>query len=315
MPFPHVKIVVMKKKIIFMGSPAFAVPILKELANAFDIITAVTQPDRPTGRGRKIEQSPIKKLSLALGLPLIQPMKIREAEVVNHLQIINPDLIVVAAYGQIIPKNILEIPSLGCINVHASLLPRWRGASPIQAAILSGDVITGVSIMKMDEGLDTGPIIAQQEISISIDDTFFSLSEKLSNLGASLLIETLGEYFSGKSKLTNQDEEQATKTHLIKKEEGLLDLKMPAEMLERAIRAYNPWPGTFFFWGSHQIKVLKAHILDSQKVQPNQHLVHQKKPAIGTGHGLLIMDIVQPAGKKAMTGEEFLRGAHDWLNN
>jgi methionyl-tRNA formyltransferase len=285
MPFPHVKIVVMKKKIIFMGSPAFAVPILKELANAFDIITAVTQPDRPTGRGRKIEQSPIKKLSLALGLPLIQPMKIREAEVVNHLQIINPDLIVVAAYGQ------------------------------IQAAILSGDVITGVSIMKMDEGLDTGPIIAQQEISISIDDTFFSLSEKLSNLGASLLIETLGEYFSGKSKLTNQDEEQATKTHLIKKEEGLLDLKMPAEMLERAIRAYNPWPGTFFFWGSHQIKVLKAHILDSQKVQPNQHLVHQKKPAIGTGHGLLIMDIVQPAGKKAMTGEEFLRGAHYWLNN
>jgi methionyl-tRNA formyltransferase len=221
----------------------------------------------------------------------------------------------VAAYGQIIPKNILEIPSLGCINVHASLLPRWRGASPIQAAILSGDVITGVSIMKMDEGLDTGPIIAQQEISISIDDTFFSLSEKLSNLGASLLIETLGEYFSGKSKLTNQDEEQATKTHLIKKEEGLLDLKMPAEMLERAIRAYNPWPGTFFFWGSHQIKVLKAHILDSQKVQPNQHLVHQKKPAIGTGHGLLIMDIVQPAGKKAMTGEEFLRGAHYWLNN
>ncbi len=298
-----------------MGSPAFAVPILKELAKAFDIITVVTQPDRPAGRGRKIEQSPIKELSLALGLPLIQPLKIRESEIVNHLQIINPDLIVVAAYGQILTKKILEIPSLGCINIHASLLPRWRGASPIQAAILSGDSITGVSIMKMDEGLDTGPIIAQREIPISINDTFFSLSENLSNLGASLLIETLGEYFSGKSKLTNQDDEQATKTHLIKKEEGLLDLKMPAEKLERAIRAYNPWPGTFFFWGSHQIKVLKAHILDSQKVQPNQHLVHQKQPAIGTVHGLLIMDIVQPAGKKAMTGEEFLRGAHDWLNN
>jgi methionyl-tRNA formyltransferase len=305
----------MKNKIVFMGSPEFAVPILKKVANAFEIITVVTQPDRPSGRGRKIEQSPIKELSLALGLPLIQPMKIKESEVVNHLQIINPDLIVVAAYGQILPKKILEIPFLGCINVHASLLPRWRGASPIQAAILSGDAITGVSIMKMDEGLDTGPIIAQREIPISIDDTFFSLSNNLSILGASLLIETLGEYFSGKAKLTNQDVEQATKTHLIKKEEGLLDFKMPAEMLERAIRAYNPWPGTFFFWGSHQIKVLKAHILDSQNGQPNQHLVHQKKPAIGTLHGLLVMDIVQPAGKKAMTGEEFLIGARDWINS
>jgi methionyl-tRNA formyltransferase len=304
----------MKKKIIFMGSPEFAVPILKGLTNFFNIITVVTQPDKPAGRGRKIEQSPIKELSLVLGLPMIQPIKIRQSEVVNHLQLLNPDLIVVAAYGQILPKKILDIPSLGCINVHASLLPRWRGASPIQAAILSGDAKTGVSIMKMDEGLDTGPIIAQREISISNDDTTFSLSEKLSNLGASLLIDTLIEFFSGKVKLTDQNDDHATKTHLIRKEEGILDLNIPAELLERAIRAYNPWPGTFFFWGSHQIKVIKAHILDNQKVQPNQHLIHQKKPTLGTVHGLLVLDTVQPAGKKAMTGEEFLRGAHDWLD-
>jgi methionyl-tRNA formyltransferase len=296
-----------------MGSPMFAVPILKELANAFDIVMVVTQPDRPSGRGRKIEQSPIKELSKTLGLSLIQPIKIKEPEVVNHLQTINPDLIVVAAYGQILSKNILEIPSFGCINIHASLLPRWRGASPIQAAILSGDSTTGITIMKMDEGLDTGPIIAQQEVQISIDDTFLSLSEKLSSIGATLLIDTLIQYISGKSKLINQNVEHATKTHLIKKGEGLLDINVSAEILEREIRAYNPWPGTFFFWGSRQIKVLKAHVLDNQKMQPNQHLVIQKKPALATMHGILVMDIIQPAGKNTMTGEEFLRGAHDWL--
>jgi methionyl-tRNA formyltransferase len=304
----------MKKKIVFMGSPAFAVPILKVLANYFGDITVITQPDRPAGRGRKIEQSPIKDLSLALGLPLIQPIKIRDSEAVNHLQNINPDLIVVAAYGQILPKSILEIPALGCINVHASLLPRWRGASPIQAAILSGDARTGVSIMKMDVGLDTGPIIAQREIPISIDDTFYSLSEKLADLSASILMDVLVEYISGKAVLTDQNNENATKTRLIRKGDGILDFSIAAEILERTVRAYNPWPGTYFFWRSAQIKVFKAHILESQNAQPEQHIVFQKKPALGTAHGLLVMDIIQPAGKKTMTGEEFLRGTHDWLD-
>ena len=297
-----------------MGSPVFAVPILRSLAAARDIIGVVTQPDRPAGRGRKIEQSAIKEISLSLGLPILQPIKIRDSGVVDHLRKLNPDLIVVAAYGQILPRSILEIPALGCINVHASLLPHWRGASPIQAAILAGDAVTGVSIIKMDAGLDTGPIMAQKEINISDDDTSFSLSDKLSNLGASLLLDTLDEYISGKNKMINQNDEQATKTHLIKKEEGMLDLNIAAEILERAVRAYNPWPGTFFFWNTHQIKVIKAHVLDSQKARPNQHVVFEKKPAIGTANGYLVMDFIQPAGKKTMSGEEFLRGAHNWLD-
>jgi len=304
----------MKKRIIFMGSPVFAVPILHNLAESSEVISVVTQPDRPAGRGRKIEQSAVKEASLLLSLPILQPVKIRDSFVVEHLRKLNPDLIVVAAYGQILPGSILEIPPLGCINVHASLLPRWRGASPIQTAILAGDSVTGVSIMKMDAGLDTGPIIAQKEINISEDDTAYSLSEKLSNLGASLLMETLEEYISGKNKMIYQNDEHATKTHLIKKEEGLLDFNISAKMLERAVRAFNPWPGTFFFWNTHQIKVIKAHLLDNQKARPNQHLVIEKKPAIGTTHGDFVMDYIQPAGKKTMSGEEFLHGANNWID-
>jgi len=227
---------------------------------------------------------------------------------------LNPDVIVVAAYGQILPRSILEIPHFGCINVHASLLPRWRGPSPIQAAILAGDSVTGVSIMKLVAGLDTGPIIAQKEITISSDDTASSLSEKLSNLGAALLLESLDGYFSGKNKLINQNDEEATKTHLIKKEEGRLDFNISAEILERAVRAYYPWPSTFFVWNSLQIKVIRAHVLDNQQTQPYQRMVFEKKPAIGTVKGYLVMDVVQKAGKKPMSGEEFLRGAHNWLD-
>ncbi len=303
----------MNKRIIFMGSPIFAVPILKSLINISDIVGVVTQPDRQAGRGRKVEQSPIKEIALSLGLPVFQPIRIRDSEVIDSLSKSNPDLIVVAAYGQILPVSILEIPPFGCINVHASLLPRWRGASPIQAALLAGDTVTGVSIMKMDEGLDTGPILMQREIEIVSEDNALSLSDKLSKLGASLLLETLSSYFLGKIQLKIQNSEQATKTYLIKKEEGLLDLNKPARLLERAVRAFYPWPGTFFFWRSQQIKVLKAHVFDSQNVQPNQHLVIEKKPAIGTADGILVMDIVQPAGKKNMAGEEFLHGNHNWL--
>ena len=297
-----------------MGSPVFAVPILRDLADASDIIRVVTQPDRPAGRGRKIEQSAINEISLSLSLPILQPIKIRDSGVVDHLRKLNPDVIVVAAYGQILPRSILEIPHFGCINVHASLLPRWRGPSPIQAAILAGDSVTGVSIMKMVAGLDTGPIIAQKEITISSDDTASSLSEKLSNLGAALLLESLDGYFSGKNKLINQNDEEATKTHLIKKEEGRLDFNISAEILERAVRAYYPWPSTFFVWNSLQIKVIRAHVLDNQQTQPYQRMVFEKKPAIGTVKGYLVMDVVQKAGKKPMSGEEFLRGAHNWLD-
>jgi methionyl-tRNA formyltransferase len=305
----------MKKRIVFMGSPGFAVPILQNLAGFSEIISVVTQPDQPAGRGRKIVQSAIKEASLKLRLPVLQPIKIRDSGVVDQIRELNPDVVIVAAYGQILPRAILEIPQFGCINVHASLLPRWRGASPIQAAILAGDAVTGVSIMKMDAGMDTGPIIAQEEFCISNDETYLSLSEKLSNQGASLLLDTLDKYLSGKITSINQCEDQATKTHIIKKIDGKLDFNYSAEQLERAVRAYHPWPGSFFFWKANQIKVIKTHVLESHNSMPNQHLVFEKKPAIGTTNGYLIMDIIQPAGKKPMSGEEFLHGTHDWSEN
>lgn len=298
-----------------MGSSDFAVPILNGLNEVYDVVGVVTQPDRPAGRGRNVMQSPIKGIALKLGLPVLQPLKIKDLDVVKQLSTLKPDLIVVAAFGQILSTNILNIPTFGCINVHASLLPRWRGASPIQAAILAGDSVTGISIMKMDAGLDTGPILTQKEINISNDETTTSLSDKLSKLGATILPETIDAYFSGKIILMNQNDEKAIKTHLIKKDDGRLDFNNPAEILERAIRAYYPWPGTFFSWNSHQIKVIKAYVIDDQPAQPNQHLIFEKKPAIGTEKGYLVMDLIQPEGKKAMSGEEFLRGAHNWLDS
>ena len=297
-----------------MGSPFFAVPILRSLIDAGEIIGVITQPDRPAGRGRKMEQSAVKELSLSMGLPLLQPLKIRDSGMVAALQKMNPDLIVVAAYGQILSEEILKIPNFGCINVHASLLPRWRGASPIQAAILAGDTVTGVSLMKMDAGLDTGPIIAQRKINIFDDDTASTLSGKLSYLGASLLLETLDKYFSGNIKMVRQNDEEVSKTRLIKKADGLLDLNKSANILERAVRAYNPWPGAYFFWRTLQIKVIKAKVLESSEARPNQHVIFANKPAIGTANGYLAMDSLQPAGKKPMSGEEYLRGVKNWLD-
>jgi len=296
-----------------MGSPDFALPSLRALANAYDVLGVVTQPDRASGRGRSLKSPPVKLLARELEVPVIQPEKLRMPEAMEQLRAWNPDLIVVAAFGQILRKDVLDLPRYGCINVHASLLPRWRGAAPINAAILHGDEKTGVTIMKMDVGLDTAPMLAQRAIRLTRDDMAGSVAETLSHLGADLLIETLPDYLSGKIQPVPQPEEGVTYAPMLKKEEGLLDFTRPAEELERHVRAFNPWPGAFMDFDGALLKVHRAHAgQEAGNAEIGQKLVYQGQPAVGTGGGLLILDEVQPAGKKSMSGKSFLSGARNW---
>ncbi|HVN15527.1 MAG TPA: methionyl-tRNA formyltransferase [Anaerolineales bacterium] len=301
----------MSIKIVFMGSPDFSLSTLRALANAYEVIGVVTQPDRASGRGRALKAPPVKTLALELGLPVIQPNKLREPEAMNQLRLWSPDLIVVAAFGQILKPEVLDLPRYGCINVHASLLPRWRGAAPINAAVLAGDEETGVTIMKMDVGLDTGPMLTQRTLRIAPDDTAGSLFDKLSTLGADLLIETLPGYLSGEIVPRAQSDEGATYAPMLKKEEGLLDFTRPAEELERRARAFNPWPGAYFEWRGGLLKVHRAHA-ETGNASVGKRLIYEGQPAVGAGSGILVLDEVQPAGKKSMSGKSFLAGAREW---
>ena len=298
-------------RIVFMGSPDFAVPALRALASHDDVIGVVTQPDRESGRGRALKSPPVKTLALELGLDVIQPEKLRAPEAMDQLRLWNPELIVVAAFGQILKPDVLTLPPHGCINIHASLLPRWRGAAPIQAALLAGDSQTGVTIMKMDQGVDTGALIDQRLLRIEEQDTTGSLSEKLSYLGADLLIETLPHYLSGELKPQVQDKDRATYAPMLKKEDGLLDFTKPVDELVRRVRAFNPWPGTHFEWGGGMLKVHLAHA-EKGSFSEGQRLVYQGQPAVGSRGGLLILDQVQPAAKRRMSGKAFLSGTRNW---
>jgi len=300
-------------KIVFMGSPDFALPGLRALAQDYEVIGVITQPDRASGRGREIKMPPVKTLALELGLPVMQPEKLRAPEAMQQLLAWNPDLIVVAAFGQILKKDVLELPRFGCLNVHASLLPRWRGAAPINAAILHGDEETGVTIMQMDVGLDTGPMLAKRSLRLSADDTAGSVTEALSNLGADLLIETLPEYLSGNIMPQPQPEEGATYAPMLKKEDGRLDFTRGVNELERQVRAFNPWPGAFMDYEGGLLKVHKAHV-EEGVASAGQRLVHLDQPAVGARDGLLILDEVQPSGKKSMSGKSFLAGARQWTS-
>lgn len=301
----------MSIRIVFMGSPDFSLPSLRSLAQTYQVIGVVTQPDRASGRGRELKAPPVKLLAQELNIPVIQPQKLREPEAKQQLQAWSPDLIVVAAFGQILKKDVLDMPRYGCINIHASLLPRWRGAAPINAAVLAGDEETGVTIMKMDVGLDTGPMLGMKSIRIKPDDTAGSLFEALSTLGADLLIETLPAYMDGKLTPQPQPEEGVTYAPMLKKENGLLDFNQPAVDLERRVRAMNPWPGAWFEWNGAMFKVHKAHV-GQGKAGAGKRWVEQDQPAVGAGGGVLILDEVQPPGKKPMSGKSFLAGARNW---
>ena len=301
----------MSIRLVFMGSPEFAVPALRALVAAYAVVGVVTQPDRPSGRGMTLTPPPVKLAAHELGIPVMQPEKLRAPEALEQLRAWAPELIVVAAFGQILRPNVLELPRFGCINIHASLLPRHRGAAPIQAAILSGDSETGVTIMKMDAGLDTGPLLRQRAIPIEAQDTGGSLFEKLSHLGGELLLETLVGYLGGEIAPQPQPETGATYFGMIKKEDGLLDFNLSAVEIERKIRAFSPWPGTFLQWQGAPLKTHRAHA-SAGKAQVGQRLVLDGLPAIGTADGLIVFDELQPAGKKSMPGKAFLAGGRDW---
>jgi methionyl-tRNA formyltransferase len=295
-----------------MGSPDFAVPSLEALAARYPVVGVVTQPDRPAGRGGTVVLPAVKVAALRLGIPVIQPEKLRHSEAMEQLQVWSPDVIVVAAFGQILRQNILDLPRFGCINVHGSLLPRWRGAAPIQAAILAGDKETGITIMKMDAGVDTGPMLSQRYIPIAEDDTGGSLFEKMAPLGAELLLETLPRYLSGELVPQPQLEEGAMYAPMLKKEDGLLDFTRPALELERRVRAMNPWPGAFFEWSGAPLKVHRARVSEEKGPGAGSRITVQGWPAVGTGDGMLILEEVQPAGKKSMPGKAFIAGARTW---
>ena len=308
----YAKIQGMQPRIVFMGSPEFALPSLKALAEHYPLVGVVTQPDRPAGRGRSATPPPVKTLADSLGLAVIQPERLKDPAALQQLQSWKPDLIVVTAFGQILRQVLLDLPPWGCLNVHASLLPRWRGAAPVQAAILNGDSITGVTLMKMDPGVDTGPMLAQRPLPIQPDDTAGSLAYQLADLGAALLVENLPAYLDGSLLPQAQDDSQATYAPMLKKEDGTLDFSLPAEVLARRVRAYNPWPGAAMQWQDQLLKIHRAHPVPVDPAGPGTRTVHASLPAVHTADGLLVLEEVQPAGKRAMTGQAFLLGARSW---
>lgn len=302
----------MSKRVVFMGSPDFSLASLRLLAQHYQVVGVVTQPDRASGRGRELKAPPVKLLAQELNIPIIQPEKLRNPEAMQQLQAWNPDLIVVAAFGQILKKDVLELPPYGCINIHASLLPRWRGAAPINAAVLAGDEETGVTIMKMDVGLDTGPMLAMKTIRIKPDDTAGSLFEALATLGADLLIETLPAYMDGKLTPQPQPEDGATYAPMLKKEDGRLAFNQPALELERRIRAMNPWPGAWFEWDGNLLKVSRGIVGEAKGKAVGNRFIVDGRPAVQCADGVLILEEVLPPGKKIMSGKAFLSGTRNW---
>lgn len=301
----------MATRIVFMGSPDFALPTLQALNDHFNVVGVVTQPDRPSGRGQNIQPPEVKQLALRLNLPLIQPVTLKDSQVFRQLETWQPDVIVVAAFGQILNQAVLDLPPYGCVNVHASLLPRWRGAAPVQAAILQDD-ITGVTIMKMDAGLDTGPILSQREISIAPDTNAGKLTAELARMGADLLTRTLPGYLAGEIQPRPQSEQDATYAPRLTTADGQLDFSKSARFLARQVRAYDPWPGTYQFFNHNRVKVFRAHAVQTTEAVAGARAIVDGKPAWGTGEGWLVLDELQLAGKKKVSGEVFLHGARDW---
>lgn len=294
-------------KIVFMGTPAFALPSLTALMVSHQVVGVVTQPDRRAGRSKRLRESPVKTLARETGLPLIQPHRIREEAAIETLCSWAADLHVVAAYGQILPPSLLDLPRFGTVNVHASLLPRWRGAAPIQAAIRAGDCESGATIMLLDEGLDTGPLLAKRALPLAPDETGQSLHDKLSMLGAELLVETLPRYLSGEIEPQHQDDSRATYAPRIKKEEGRIDWTCPARLIERMVRAFTPWPGAYTCWAGAPLRILAGHhgagsAESGRVIEKDGHI------AVGTGDGLYYPTSLQAPGKRRLSVADFVNG-------
>lgn len=298
-------------RVIFMGTPDFAVGTLEEIIKAgHEVVLVVTQPDKPRGRSGALQFPPVKECAVAHGIEVFQPKKIREEENVEYLRKYNADIMVVAAFGQLLPKSILDMPKYGCINVHASLLPKYRGAAPIQWSVINGDPVTGVTIMQMDVGMDTGDMIATREVVIGEEETGGGLFDKLAEVGAKLCVDTMIEIENGTATRTPQNHEEATHVSMISKELGNVDWNKSAVEIERLIRGLNPWPSAYTQLDGKTFKLWKAKVVkeDTDKTPGTIVRVGKDCLAVQTGSGLLSLLEVQLEGKKRMEVDAFLRG-------
>ena len=305
-------------RIVFMGTPEFSVyPLASLVGNGYEVVAVYTQPDKASGRGLAVEESPVKKAALKLNLPVLQPDNMKSAETRTQLAELRPDAIVVAAFGQILPQPVLEIPPFGCINIHPSLLPRFRGVAPVPAAILNGDEFTGVSIMLMDKGVDTGPVLTRAQIPVLPKDTTGSLMEKLARISAQLLLDILPRWFRKEIKPQLQNDANATYTKMLAKEAGEIDWRLSAMEIWRRVRAYQPWPGCYTQWQGKQLKLLEAVPLTGENPAVPGCVVAVKDGSaafgVASGDGILGVIKVQLEGKKVMTAGEFLRGQREFF--
>jgi methionyl-tRNA formyltransferase len=298
-------------RIVFIGAGEIGVPTLQALLKSeHELAGVVTQPDKPVGRAQLVEPPPIKRALGAMNIPVLQPARIKDRQAIEEIRALNPAAIVVMAYGQILPRDVLEIPKVACLNLHASVLPRWRGAAPIQAAIAAGDRKTGITVMYMNEGLDTGDILLQRTIDIRRNDTGGSLHDRLAKIAPPALLESLELVATGRAPRTPQDNTFATLAPKLNREHGRIDWSEPAEVIERKVRAFNPWPGAFMaisINGMRNLKIFSATIVDLQG-KPGEILRSQKQFIIAAGKGALSLTEVQLEGKRRMSAEEFLRG-------
>jgi len=304
-------------RIVFIGTGEIGVPTLEALLKSkHDVVGVVTQPDKPVGRTQQIEPPPVKKAFIGSarppGAPILQPPRIKDPHAIEEIRALTPGVIVVMAYGQILPPGILEIPKVACLNLHASLLPRWRGAAPIQAAIAVGDQRTGITVMYMDEGLDTGDILLQRAIDILPDDTGGSLHDRLGQIAPDALFESLRLLGAGTAPRTSQDNALATYAPKLKRDNGKIDWSEPAEAIERKIRAFNPWPGAFMQIGGQNLKIFSATVVDLSG-QPGEILRSQGQLAIAAGKRAISLGDLQLEGKRRMSAAEFLRGHAPFL--
>lgn len=295
-------------KVIFAGTPAFAVAALQALLDSpHEVVAVYTQPDRPAGRGLKLTPSPIKILALDNQLPVYQPASLKSGEEQARLAHFRADVMVVAAYGLLLPEAVLRIPRLGCVNIHPSLLPRWRGAAPIQRTVYAGDKETGVTIMQMDVGLDTGPMLLQRKIDMTTDETSQTLHDKLSQAGAVALIETLNLLAENKIQAVPQENEYTTYANKITKEEALIDWSKSAIELDREVRAFNPWPISYTTWKAQSLRVWKAKVIDHSKVASPRTILHASREGIdiAAGEGVLRLLQIQLPGGKVLSVADF----------
>ncbi|HEC07885.1 MAG TPA: methionyl-tRNA formyltransferase [Thiolapillus brandeum] len=299
-------------RIVFAGTPDFSVPPLQALLkSAHDVVAVYTQPDRPSGRGRKLLPGPVKSQALDAGIPVHQPTSLKDEAEVQILRELQPDLMVVVAYGLLLPESVLGVPRLGCVNIHASILPRWRGAAPIQRAIQAGDAESGVSIMRMDKGLDTGPVYLTRIIPLAADETGGSLHDRLSQLGAQALMEALPGIADGSLQPVVQEEAEATYAAKLEKKEAQIDWNRPAEEIERQVRAFNPWPVAFTPYENANLRIWNAHAIDGMTAEPGTVMSATREGVdVSTGKGLLRITRLQMPGKRAMDAQDFINSQH-----